>query len=295
MMKDNAIAIGADIGGTHITTALVDLENKKVLSHSLVREKLDSHAPAAEIIKIWAETIRTAQKNKPIDKISLAIPGPFDYEEGICLIKGQSKYEHLYGLNVKELLAIELDIEPSKIILTNDAASFLQGEVFGGAAIGHDHVLGITLGTGLGTCFYRHEVAHNADLWNLPFKQGIAEDYLSTRWFTSRYFELTGKQITGVRALAGLMDTAPVVTAIFKEFGENLAGFLKAFIADNRPDAIIIGGNIARSFELFKEPLLNEINKFFPGIAIKTALLGEEAALMGAASYWKYKGISLEN
>jgi glucokinase len=48
----------------------------------------------------------------PQVRIGISMPGPFDYENGICLIKGQNKYEALYGLYIKGLLADKLGIEP---------------------------------------------------------------------------------------------------------------------------------------------------------------------------------------
>ena len=191
----NDLVIGADIGGTHITAALVDLEKKIALPGSSIRVKVDSHASYSEIIETWSGAIRQARQEYHVDKVSLAIPGPFDYENGICLIKDQNKYGNLYGLNIKELLSAKLNNTPEDITMINDATSFLQGEVFSGAARGFNTVLGVTLGTGLGSCIYKHNVASDADLWNMPFKNGIAEDYLSTRWFIKRYYEITGNHI----------------------------------------------------------------------------------------------------
>ena len=39
-----------------------------------------------------------------IGGIGIAIPGPFDYGNGISLIKDLEKYESLYGTNIKETL-----------------------------------------------------------------------------------------------------------------------------------------------------------------------------------------------
>ena len=37
-----------------------------------------------------------------VKAIGIAIPGPFDYVNGICLIKGVAKYENLYGFNIAD-------------------------------------------------------------------------------------------------------------------------------------------------------------------------------------------------
>ena len=64
------------------------------------------------------------------------MPGPFDYEAGICLIRDQNKYPMLYGLNVKEHAGAGLAINADDIYINNDAACFLQGEVFCGSVSG---------------------------------------------------------------------------------------------------------------------------------------------------------------
>ncbi len=286
-MRSSSLAIGADIGGTHITAALVDLDKKAIVAGSANRCKVDSHASTGQILAAWCEAIRNAQQEFEIQKVSLAMPGPFDYETGICLIKDQDKFESLYGLNIKKLLAESLHIPAEDITMVNDAASFLQGEVFGGAAKGFESAIGITLGTGLGTCFYQNQVAVNSNLWNMPFKGGIAEDYLSTRWFTNRFFELTGMDVSGVQELTMLVNAEPIITDIFDEFGRNLAQFVIEFLKISPADVIVIGGNIAKSFPFFKASFFDIRHKHFPEIVIRTATLGEEAALMGAASFWK--------
>src|SRR3954463_14167633 len=96
--------VGADIGGTHITAGLVDLTNRTLIPGSMFREKLNSRASAGEILDAWASTLQKVRKNISEPLIGLAIPGPFDYEEGICLIKDQAKYDNLFGVNVRKEL-----------------------------------------------------------------------------------------------------------------------------------------------------------------------------------------------
>jgi glucokinase len=214
------------------------------------------------------------------------MPGPFDYEGGICLISDQSKYPLLYGLNVKELLASALDIQPDDIYINNDAACFLQGEMFCGDVSGYHNVISVTLGTGLGTAVYKNGSARSADLWNMPLNDAIAEEYLSTRWFVKQYAAITGNHISGVRELAGLAMANTLIRGLFIEFGRNLAAFLNRFIGQTGAQAVVIGGNIAQSYSLFKDTLLAGVKSRFPDVAITTSLLGEEAALVGAGSFW---------
>lgn len=285
-MTSHFIVIGADIGGSHITAAQVDLTSKQLIAPSLVRMHVDSMAAAKEVIDVWAKSIKQAMQQIRVTKICLAMPGPFNYDEGICLIMDQDKYPMLYGLNVKKMLASALEIQVSDIYINNDAACFLQGEVFCGSVSGYKNVVSITLGTGLGTAVYENGTARSADLWNMPFNDGIAEDYLSTRWFVKRYAAITGNHISGVKKLAALAATDGGLKSLFEEFGNNLATFLNRFIANTGAKAVVIGGNIAQSFPLFKNTLLQRVKNGFPDVNITTSALGEQAALVGAASFW---------
>jgi glucokinase len=299
IMSDAGFAIGADIGGTHITAALIDLRNKTIIPSSIKRAGVNAAGSAEEILTAWSHCIIGSKGDKAIESICLAMPGPFDYEAGISLMRGQAKYESLYQLNIKDGLAKLLNCQAHFVYLDNDAACFLQGEVFNGAAEKYTDrtVIGVTLGTGLGSAVYKAATSKNADMWCWPFKEGIAEDYLCTRWFVKRWQELTGAPINGVKEMAQLPATNQQANEVFAEFGGNLADFLQDFIANESPAAIVIGGNIAKAFDRFGPILQSIIGSKFPRLKIEQAILGEEASLSGAVSSWlhKQKSMTTEN
>ncbi len=164
---NKTIVVGCDIGGSHISTALVDLETKTLLIDTFERHPVNSHDAVASIIETWSECILSSCRKggKQGISVGIAIPGPFDYEKGISLMKGQDKYEALYGVNVKELLAGRLGILPDQVKFLNDAASFLQGEMFAGAGTSFRKAVGITLGTGLGSALFLNGHAIDGNLW----------------------------------------------------------------------------------------------------------------------------------
>src|ERR1700744_4157887 len=138
-MNKEELILGIDIGGSHITVGFVDLNTKEILQESYFRAFIDSWGSAEDIIEAWSiviekafNTVNTAEK-----KIGIAMPGPFDYEAGISYIRGNKKYDSLYGLNVKQLLAQKLNLPPANILMFNDAECFLKGEAFAGAASNH--------------------------------------------------------------------------------------------------------------------------------------------------------------
>ena len=290
-MKEDRFVLAADIGGTHITVAVIDLDTRKMLNESLVRMALDSRSTEANIVDVWASAILSAKKNFDVRQLCLAIPGPFDYERGICLIQNQGKYDHLYGLDIKQLLSSKLAIPGLTVNLINDATAFLHGEMFGGAGIDQQQALGITLGTGLGTCVYSTGKSVSADLWDMPFLDGIAEEYLSTRWFIKRYRDRTGQSVTGVSELVTLFDNDGVAE-IFNEFGQHLADFIIKFEKIIPSRLVILGGNVSKSFIFFKDSLLERLKTAKPDLVIRTAVLGEHAALLGAASSCSMENLS---
>ncbi len=126
--------IGVDIGGSHITAGMVDLRSRRLVKDSLTRMHVNSKGTAEEILDAWAEVIKQLFSEHPSiqKKIGIAMPGPFDYKEGICLIEGVDKFESLFSLNIKKLLAEKLQTGSENILMMNDASCFLKGEVFGG-------------------------------------------------------------------------------------------------------------------------------------------------------------------
>ncbi|MEE1944873.1 ROK family protein [Pedobacter sp. KR3-3] len=283
--------MGIDIGGSHITTAMLNMENKTILADSYVRKKINSRAGHEQILNDWTAVIgeTLAQAGMQSSKIGIAMPGPFDYETGISYMKNTTKYESFYGLNVKEMLAAQLGMPASDILMQNDAACFLAGETFAGAGQGFDKVIGLTLGTGLGTAVYEKGKVSDADLWRTPFLDSYAEDHLSTRWFLRHYYELTGINVIDVKEMAKFYETSPNVREVFEEFAVNLANFIMDFQQKENAEALIIGGNIANASGKFLPGLAKQFKKHDFVLPIYISELNEQAALIGAASCWQGK------
>jgi glucokinase len=292
MDKRNApasLALGIDIGGSHITAGVVDVAQKKVIETSVVRQLVNRHAPAAEILGIWADTIngRLQHCQHQATTIGFAMPGPFDYTNGICLIKGFDKYEALYGMNIRNELSARTGVPAERIRFRNDADAFLEGELYGGAGQGYSKALGLTLGTGLGSCLYVDGEITNAGLNVLPFKDGMAEEYLSTRWFINAFQQHAGKAVSGVKELADLYYDNDMARLVFDEFSVNFGALLSHCLRTFKVEVIIIGGNISKAYPLFIEQVQKHLPAHTNGPVIKQAMLGEQGAMLGAAIHYK--------
>ena len=276
--------VGIDVGGSHITMAQVTTENREIITSTYLREHIDSLAEKEVILSDWASAIQKLIKDfdKKVVLLGVAMPGPFDYENGVSLMK-QGKFINIFNVNVKKELAQRLSIAEKQIHFINDAAAFLEGEIFGGAVQNHKRVFGITLGTGLGSTFYDGKVATDEDLWDSPYKTSIFENYLTTQWFIKRYKELTGEDISGAKDL--LEKSEDLRTIIFDEYADHLGDFIVQHVKAYSPEVLVIGGNIAKAYSYFQERLTNNLESNNINLPIKISAIFEDAAILGAASY----------
>lgn len=294
MIKNKKLAIGVDIGGSHISCAAIDQESKKYLSETFSENELDNHAPADEIMQIWGNTIgKTLQKagKENVAGVGFAMPGPFDYVKGISLFSGENgKYENTYGLNVPLELRKMLDLNDDfPVRFINDATAFAIGEDRFGMAKKQSCSLSITLGTGFGSAFIRDTlpvldgdgVPDQGCLWHLPFEDGIADEYFSTRGLIKRFKEAGGEDVHGVKEIAIFAETDDKAGELFIDFGYKMGTFLKPWIIRSGSEVLVIGGNISRAYTLFKDSLAAGFGEHGP--AVKISELKESASMIGSA------------
>ncbi|EJL75640.1 ROK family protein [Chryseobacterium populi] len=283
-MKKIQNIVGIDIGGSHITMAQVHPENREIIASTYVREHVDSFEPKEAIFSAWVSAIEKVTHDLVREGllIGIAMPGPFDYEKGISLMQ-QGKFIDIYQINIKEELAKRLSVSADQIHFINDAAAFLEGEVFGGCAQGFKRIFGVTLGTGLGTTFYNGKVAADEDLWDSPFRDSICEDYLATRWFVNSYQQITGEEISGTKEL--LSKSQEIQSRIFDEYADAFAEFIVKYVRNYNPEVLVIGGNIAKAFPYFKGKFNENLAKNNINLPVRISDIFEDAAILGAASY----------
>ena len=302
-MKQN-LAIGVDIGGSHISCAAVDLKSFRVLHETRTEKAVDNKAEASQIIGVWVQALSEVIEKIPensLKGIGFGMPGPFDYVKGISYIKGVAKYEKLYGCNVKNAISDNLNLHDNfPVRFMNDVSTFAVGEALVGKAAKAERSISITLGTGFGSAFIANripivdgpEVPKLGCVYHLPYGDNIADDYFSTRWFIGRYKRLTGRDLKGVKEFAEHAGTDKVVMDLFEEFGTNLGIFLAPWLKRFRAEIVVVGGNISHAYNLFGDIFENSLKK--EGCNCKVALseLKEDAAFIGAAylldeKFWK--------
>lgn len=189
--------------------------------------------------------------------VGVAIPGPFDYENGIF------RMEHKFAA-VKDLSFRDLARLPENIPLRfhHDVNALLRGSLRmlelqkGVTAL-------VTLGTGLGFSYaIDGDVQYNAtgsparNLWNLPYKRGILEDAVSARGLREAYARKTGDTTQSAYTIArkaylGEFDAMEA----YHEMGDTLGHALVEIRKEIPFDTLVFGGQISKSLDLIIHPL----------------------------------------
>lgn len=289
-------AIGVDVGGSHFGSAAVNLDTGAPVGEPCITP-VDSRAEASVIIDALAENIAGAVGKAGIEDIAgigIAFPGPFDYAYGISTVRGVAKYEKIFGLDVASSLRQRLHGLRSyyEMKFLNDAGAFALGESVSGAARDAERVVGITLGTGVGSGFVEHRRLTESGegvpacgwVYHLPFEDGIADEAFSTRWICRCWLEMTGETVSGAREVAELYGKRPEAGMLFSEYGRRFADFMAPVLSGFRADVLVLGGNISRAYPLFGGEFESGLEKKGCRTGIRLSSLMDRAAVIGAAS-----------
>lgn len=274
----NKSYIGVDIGGTSIIAGLV-VNNQLEKTHQEDTLGTDNLSVVLEQLYKTIDKIITPE----VTAIGIGTPGYMDVEKGqILLINNIPCFREV---ELKKIVSEHYNLP---VFINNDANCFALGETYFGAGKGLNNVIGITLGTGLGGGIILNKKVYAGmfggagEFGCLPYKDGIFEDYCSSKLFLSKY------NSTGLDLFIKAENGDPIATSAFNEMGTNLGELIKDIMFILAPDAIIIGGSIAKSFKYIAPPI-NEIIQSFPvdlireKIQVKPAEL-DNAGVFGAAA-----------
>lgn len=281
-----------EVGGTHVTAGLVDAATMRVLPGTTVRRALDAGGTEDEIVDtIAGAASAVASRVGQATTWGVAIPGPFDYERGIGRFHDVAKFDALDGIDVGSALAARIGPTAGRIVFLNDADAFALGEWASGAAAGHRRVVGITLGTGVGSAFLVDgaivddgpAVPREGRVDLLRIGDRPLEETVSRRAVVGRFAALSGSRrdhdVRDIveRARAGDAVAQRVVEEAFVALAVALAPWLVRFEAT----CLVVGGAMSGSWDLVAPALRTGLGRI--DVVLVPAALPEEAALIGAA------------
>jgi len=282
-----------DIGGTHVTGGLVDLETGAPTVADRNTVALDGSATAEEILAGLAACANRVGAG-PGTVWGVAVPGPFDYASGIARF-GVGKFDALAGADLRQALLDRIGPRPADVRFLNDAVAFGLGAWATGAGHRPPRILAITLGTGVGSCFLDNgipvydgpAVPPNGEAYRLLIDDRPLEETVSRRAIMARYAALSGDHGPDVaeiaaRARAAEPAAAEALDVTFGALGEALAPWIRRFGAG----AVVVGGAMTGSWDVIGPRLIAGLRRAGCTLGetdVEPAADTESAALIGAA------------
>ena len=278
MPKDTII--GVDLGGTKVSVGAV--AGGKV--QRMARREVPSHEAAKVVLDSIMDTL-TEVFDSSVVGIGCGVPSVVDVAEGIVF-----DVENIPSWREVHLKAALEDRFGVPAAVNNDANAFVVGEHVFGKGRGLRNLVGMTLGTGLGTGVIVEGRLYNGancgagEIGMMAYKGLTLEDFCSGQLFPREY-GLAGEVVFD-RARAG--DEQALIA--FERFGRELADAVMIALYAYDPEAVILGGSISSAFEFFEAGLREGLQTFAYPHVVERLLIArselENAAVLGAAALY---------
>ncbi len=270
--------IGIDIGGTSIVGGRVE---KGVIIHQITvdtQANIGGEFTLLALRKLIKELITPETK-----AIGIGVPSVVDRVKGI--IYNVQNIKDWDEVHIKKIIQEEFNLP---VFVDNDANCFSLGEKIYGEGHKYENFVGITLGTGVGGGIIQNNHlmkdanCGSGEFGEIPYLESIIENYCGSRFFPS-FTNMSGKEVAE-KANNGNTEAIE----IFNHYGIHIASLVKIIMLTVDPQAIIFGGSISQSFNLFEKSLYENLKDFpYPNsvknLQILTSNL-KDIGVLGAAS-----------
>lgn len=243
--------LSIDLGGTNIRIAQV--ENGRCLDKKSVA--CLSSQNVSTILSQLSQLIK-GMMNERVSGIGIGVPSSVDLEKGV--VYNATNISSWKEVHLKEYLEKEFELP---VAINNDSNCFALGESLFGDGKPYTHMVGVTMGTGIGAGviidrrLYCGQCAGAGEIGSLPYLDADFERYCS-----SYFFKRHDTTAATVAERAKLGDRVALDT--WREFGLHLGNLMKVVLFAYAPQAIIVGGGIASAFPLFKDAMEDAMEDF---------------------------------
>ena len=272
------------MGGTNIRAGKVVAD--KIIQ--LIKEPTPAAGTQAEVLDELIAVIDNCF-DKNTKSIGIGVPSVVDVEKGIV-------YD---VVNIPSWKVVPLkDILESRyklpVYVNNDANCFALGEKYYGKAMNCKSIVGLTIGTGMGSGLifngklYEGKNCCAGEFGNIPYLNRNFERYCSGQFFSEE------KSISAIDAFnqAVLGDQAAI--QLFSEYGFHMGQAIKSILYAYDPEIIILGGSLTKAYDFFKPAMMEAIQNFdyrnvLTNLKIEISEL-ENSAIYGAAALYLNSG-----
>jgi glucokinase len=305
-MSDVPLAIGIDFGGTTIKAGVVYQSN--IIDHAPPIATQEFEGPE-ELVAAIGRVVEDLQKRHPgVASVGVGMPGLIDFEKGI-----------VHNLtNVREWVQVPLRDQLAEmcglpVVVDNDANCMAFAEWKCGAGRGMRHLVCLTLGTGVGggiivdgrlvrgsrfgageigqtSIDYQGRTGHYGN-------RGALEDYIGNQeimveareTYLRAGVERSLENCTPAALATAAYRDDPIALKIWDDIGNKLATAIMNCCWLLNPQAIVLGGGVARAGEVLFRPLNEHLipqlsGPFRDHLMILPATFCNEAGTIGAAA-----------
>ena len=302
--------IGAvDIGGTKIAVGVVDDDGKVQASAEAPTEAKRGYADALD--RITAMLRDCAQRTGcTLRGIGIGSTGPVDPITGLI---GRTEFlKEWEGCNPVTDLADRLAVP---VAMENDADAAALGEAHWGAGRGRNHLIFVTVGTGIGGGIlingklYRGVDGAHPELGHQSLDASgplcycglygcwevLARGDAMAEWMLANTPSgIEGQTLTGKRVCELARAGDPLARRAVEREGHYLGLGIAHLITLFTPEVIVLGGSVMQSADLFLEQIHAEVRRGctqvpYEKTEIRLASLGPLTGLIGAARVWHHR------
>ncbi len=309
-----SIFIAVDLGGTHIRAASFRPNEITPLKHQKIKTRSKNEAVFGRLLGLIEEVIPA---NETLGAIGIAAPGPLNPRTGVIL--DTPNIDEWENFPIVDKLNDYFNIP---VYLGNDANLAALGEWKYGAGRGHEHLLYLTISTGVGGGVISDghllegvdglgaELGHVTILADGPicgcghrghleaFSSGTAiakyvEDQLKDPSTASSLRSSSTRTAKTIAAAAQSGDKLAI--SAFDRAGKYLGIGVASFLHIFNPSVLIFGGGVSMSGDLLFKPFHTSLKEhifghtYLDNLKITTAELGDDAGLLGALALVEMK------
>jgi glucokinase len=305
-MSDSPLTIGIDFDGTSVKAAVVFQSH--IIDHAPPIET-QSFTNHEQLIEAMARVVEELRARHPgVAAVGVGMPGFVNFVTGV--VYNLTNVEGWESVPLRKILQEKFDLP---VVVDNNANCMAYAEWKCGVGRGFDHVVCITMVTGVGggiiangqmirganysagevgqtSIDYQGRRGHYGNL-------GALEQYVGARVLTAMALDAyaaAGIEKTLEECTPAALATAahrgdPVALAQWEDVGRKLATATMNCCWLLNPQAIVIGGALARAGELlfkpFKEHLFAQLSgPFKDHLMVMSAAFGHESGIIGAAA-----------
>jgi len=277
---DNAYHIGIDLGGTNIRAGIV---HSNALQ-KIVSRRINARGSAEEVLQELFSVTDQLISNS-VTSIGIGVPGLVNIEEGIV-------YDVVYIPSWKEvpLQKWMADRYELPVFVDNDANCFALGEYYFGKGKGYNSMIGLTIGTGLGSGIiinkklYPGRNGGAGEFGMIEYLDHSCEYYASGQFFENVY------KIKGEDVFKNAQEGNEDAIKMYEEMGIHLGNAIKTILYALDVELIIMGGSVRHAWLWFNKTMWQQIKTFGFQNAVKHLKIEiselENSGILGAAALY---------